>query len=381
MELEALLAATVQAGASDLFLKTGAPPAFRVDGLLRRDILPKEQRAEVVAADFMAKALKTVLDEFDQKAFASEGEADAAYEVAELGRFRVNAFRQRGQVGLVFRYLLKVIPTLEELNLPVVPLQNLCSRRRGLVLVTGVAGSGKSTCLAAMVDYINSTFRRHIVTIEDPVEYVYQDKRSLIEQREINRDTRSFTAALKHCVRQSPDVILIGEMRDAETMEAALSAAETGHLVFSTLHTVNAVQTVERIMGYFPPYLHALIRLELAMVLEGIVSLRLIRRSGEAGRIPAVELLMATPTTRDLLQQGRTRQLPAALRDGAYYGAQTFGQSLKSLMDEGLITEEEALAAADNPEDLKLELKGITRSVDMRPQPPAGAADEEGPQR
>ncbi len=380
MELEALLAATVQAGASDLFLKTGAPPAFRVDGLLRRDILPKEQRDEVVAADFMAQAVKTVLDEYDQKAFTAEGEADAAYEVPEFGRFRVNAFRQRGQVGLVFRYLLKVIPTLEELNLPVAPLQNLCSRRRGLVLVTGVAGSGKSTCLAAMVDYINSTFRRHIVTIEDPVEYVYQDKRSLIEQREINRDTRSFSAALKHCVRQSPDVILIGEMRDAETMEAALSAAETGHLVFSTLHTVNAVQTVERIMGYFPPYLHALVRLELAMVLEGVVSLRLIRRRGDTGRIPAVELLMATPTTRDLLQQGRTRQLPAALRDGAYYGAQTFGQSLKSLMDEGLITEEEALAAADNPEDLKLELKGITRSVDMRPQRPAGAPDAEGPQ-
>ncbi|MGD1000140.1 MAG: PilT/PilU family type 4a pilus ATPase [Candidatus Brocadiia bacterium] len=380
MELQTLLTATVEAGASDLFLKTGAPPAFRVDGLLRRDILPKEQRAEVVAADFMTQAVATVLDEDDQKAFHSEGEADAAYEVPELGRFRVNAFRQRGQAGLVFRFLLKTIPSLEDLNLPVSPLQSLCSRRRGLVLVTGVAGSGKSTCLAAMVDYINSTFRRHIVTIEDPIEYVYQDKRSLIEQREIGRDTHSFTAALKHCVRQSPDVILIGEMRDAETMEAALSAAETGHLVFSTLHTVNAVQTVERIMGYFPPYLHPLIRLELAMVLEGVVSLRLLRRSGEAGRLPAVELLMATPTTRDLLQQGRTRQLPAALRDGAYYGAQTFGQSLKHLMDEGLISEEEALAAADNPEDLKLELKGITRSVDTRPQRPSGPADEEAPQ-
>jgi len=376
MELEALLAATVQAGASDLFLKTGAPPAFRVDGLLRRDILPKEQRAVVVAADFMAQALTTVLDEDDQKRFASEGEADAAYETPELGRFRVNAFRQRGQIGLVFRYLLKVIPKLEELNLPVAPLQKLCSRRRGLVLVTGIAGSGKSTCLAAMVDYIKSTFRRHIVTIEDPIEYVYQDKRSLIEQREIDRDTRSFAAALKHCVRQSPDVILIGEMRDAETMEAALSAAETGHLVFSTLHTVNAVQTVERIMGYFPPYLHALIRLQLAMVLEGVVSLRLLRRSGQTGRLPAVELLMATPTTRDLLQQGRTRQLPAALRDGAYFGAQTFSQSLKQLMDQGLITEEEALANADNPEDLKLELKGITRSVDMRPSQHSSAAEE-----
>ena len=195
---------------------------------------------------------------------------------------------------------------------------------------------------------------------------VYEDKRSLIEQREINLDTRSFAAALKHCVRQSPDVILIGEMRDAETMEAALSAAETGHLVFSTLHTVNAVQTVERIIGYFPPYLHDLIRLQLAMVLEGVISLRLLRRSGEAGRVPAVELLMATPTTRELLQQGRTRQIPAALRDGAYFGAQTFGQSLKQLIDEGLISEEEALAAADNPEELRLELKGISRGGDVR---------------
>ena len=367
MELEALLSATVEAGASDLFLKSGVPPAFRVDGALRRDILPKDQRSDVADDDFMTQALATVLDEEDQKRFDSEGEADAAYETPELGRFRVNAFRQRGRLGLVFRYLLKTIPTLEDLNLPVAPLQKLCSRQRGLVLVTGVAGSGKTTCLAAMMDYINSTFRRHIITIEDPIEYVYQDKRSLIEQREIGRDTRSFAAALKHCVRQSPDVILIGEMRDQETMEAALGAAETGHLVFSTLHTVNAVQTVERIMGYFPPHLHALIRLQLAMVLEGVISLRLLRRTEGTGRLPAVELLMATPTTRDLLQQGRTRQLPAALHDGAYYGAQTFSQALKRLMDEGQITQEEALAAADNPEEMKLELKGITRGVDARP--------------
>jgi twitching motility protein PilT len=368
MELEALLSATVGAGASDLFLKSGTPPAFRVDGLLRRDILPKEQRDIAVDDAFMTEALAAVLDEDDQKKFDDEGEADAAFESPELGRFRVNAFRQRGQVGMVFRYLLKAIPTLEELNLPVGPLQKLCSRQRGLVLVTGVAGSGKTTCLAAMVDYINSTFRKHIVTIEDPIEYVYEDKRSLIEQRELGRDTLSFAAGLKHCVRQSPDVILIGEMRDEETMEAALSAAETGHLVFSTLHTVNAVQTVERIMGYFPPHLHALIRLQLAMVLEGVISLRLLRRSGTTGRVPAVELLMATPTTRDLLQQGRTRQLPAALHDGAYYGAQTFAQSLKRLIDDGQITQEEALAAADNPEEMKLELKGITRGIDARPQ-------------
>jgi twitching motility protein PilT len=366
MQLEALLSATVRARASDLLLKTGAPPVFRVDGLLRRDVLPEDQRAATLDDGFMAQALATVLDEDDQKTFDGEGEADAAYELPEVGRFRVNAFRQRGQIGLVFRHVLKVIPTLEELNLPVAQLRKLCSRQRGLVLVTGVAGSGKSTCLAAMVDYINSTSHRHIVTIEDPIEYVHEDKRSLIEQREINLDTRSFASALKHCVRQSPDVILIGEMRDAETMEAALSAAETGHLVLSTLHTVNAVQTVERIMGYFPPSMRDLIRLQLAMVLEGVISLRLLRRSGEAGRVPAVELLIATPTTRELLQQGRTRQLPAALREGAYFGAQTFGQALKHLIDEGLVAEEEALAAADNPEELKLELKGITRVGDSR---------------
>jgi twitching motility protein PilT len=366
MQLEALLSATVRAGASDLFLKAGAPPVFRVDGLLRRDVLPEGERAATLDDDFMAQALATVLDEDDRKTFDSEREADAAYELPDVGRFRVNAFRQRGHIGLVFRHVLKVIPTLEELNLPVGPLRKLCARQRGLVLVTGVAGSGKSTCLAAMIDYINSTSRRHVVTIEDPIEYIYEDKLSLIEQREINLDTRSFATALKHCVRQSPDVILIGEMRDAETMEAGLSAAETGHLVLSTLHTVNAVQTVERIIGYFPPYMHELIRLQLAMVLEGVISLRLLRRSGEAGRIPAVELLIATPTTRELVQQGRTRQLPAALRDGAYYGAQTFGQSLKQLMDEGLVTEEEALAAADNPEELKLELKGITRGGEQR---------------
>jgi twitching motility protein PilT len=366
MQLETLLSATVRAQASDLLLKAGAPPVFRVDGLLRRDVLPEDQRAATLDDGFMAHALATVLDEDDQKTFDSEGEADAAYELPEVGRFRVNAFRQRGRIGLVFRHVLKVIPTLEELNLPVAPLRKLCARQRGLVLVTGVAGSGKSTCLAAMVDYINSTSRRHIVTVEDPIEYVYEDKQSLIEQREINLDTRSFASALKHCVRQSPDVILIGEMRDAETMAAALSAAETGHLVLSTLHTVNAVQTVERIMGYFPPHMHELIRLQLAMVLEGVISLRLLRRSGEAGRVPAVELLIATPTTRELLQQGRTRQLPAALREGAYFGAQTFGQSLKHLMDEGLVAEEEALAAADNPEELKLELKGITRGGDPR---------------
>jgi len=361
MELQFLLAATVRARASDLFMKSGAPPAFRVDGLLRRDVLPQSEQSALLDAAFLEKTLQTVLDARDREAFDKDGEADAAYDLAEVGRFRVNAFRQRGKVGIVFRHIPRTIPSLAELNLPAAQIEKLCARQRGLVLVSGVAGSGKSTCLASMTDYINSTFRRHIVTIEDPIEFIHEDKLSLIEQRELHLDTRSFSAALKHCVRQSPDVILIGEMRDRDTMEAALAAAETGHLVLSTLHTVNAVQTVERVIGYFPPHLHDLVRTQLALVLEGVISLRLLRRRGQAGRVPAVELLTGTPTVRELLQQGRTRQLPAALRDGAYFGTQTFGQSLKQLIEAGVILEEDALAAADNPEELRMELKGISR--------------------
>jgi len=363
MTLEDLLRAMVRARASDLFLKAGSPPALRVDGAVRRDLLGERRELD---AGFMETVLKRVLDERDRRAFDRAGEADTAYEVEGLDRFRVNVFRQRGRVGCVFRHIPRKIPTLEELNLPAAQLRKLCGLQRGLVLVTGVAGSGKSTCLAAMVDYINVNFPRHIITIEDPIEFVHEDKRSVIEQREIGIDTDSFAVALKHCVRQSPDVILIGEMRDQETMEAALNAAETGHLVLSTLHTVNAVQTVERIMGYFPPHLHALVRLQLALVLEGAISLRLLRRKDGPGRIPAVEVLMATPTVRDLLEQGKTRQLPAALREGGYFGTQTFGQSLKGLLDRGIVAAEEALAAADNPEELRLELKGIQRGGDVR---------------
>ncbi len=366
MELEALLDAMVRHGASDLFLKTDSPPSLRVDGLVQRPAGDQAGLSTPIGAEFMDNLLLMVLDERNQGQFEQTGEADAAYEVEGLGRFRVNAFRQRGRVGFVFRHIPTVIPSMDELNLPATQLRKLCSGQRGLVLVTGVAGSGKSTCLAAMVDYINSNFQRHIVTIEDPIEFIHEDKLSVVEQREIGLDTQSFTTALKHCVRQSPDVILIGEMRDQETMEAALNAAETGHLVLSTLHTVNAVQSVERIMGYFPPHLHELVRLQLALVLEGAVSLRLLRRRDGPSRIPAAEILMTTPTVREMLQQGRTRQLPGALRDGGYFGTQTFGQSLKQLVDANIISEDDALAAADNPEEFRLELKGISRGVDYR---------------
>lgn len=361
MTLLDLLKAVVRAHASDLFLKADAPAGFRVDGAVRRGILAGGAAAAPVEEDFIAKVVADVLDARSRKLLEENGEADAAYEVEGLGRFRVNVFRQRGKLGLVFRHIPMEIPLLGELNLPVKQLRKLASLQRGLVLVTGVAGSGKSTCLAAMVDYINTHFPRHIITLEDPIEFVHQDKKSIIEQRELGVDTQSFSAALKHCVRQSPDVILIGEMRDHETMAAALNAAETGHLVLSTLHTVNAVQTVERIMGYFPPHLHGLVRMQLALVLEGAVSLRLLKRKDEAGRVPAVEVLVATPTVREMLEQGKTRQLSSALRDGEYFGTQTFGQSLKKLIDAGVISADAALEAADNPEELRLELKGIVR--------------------
>ena len=366
MDLNSLLETMVRERASDLFLKTDAPPALRVDGWLRRLVGSDGNPAAAFGKGHMQQVLDLVLDERDRKLFDSTGEADAAYELEGVGRFRVNAFRQRGRIGFVFRHIPRIIPTLDQLQLPSEQLKKLCERQRGLVLITGVAGSGKSTCLAAMVDHINTNFRRHIVTVEDPIEFVHDDKLSVIEQRELGIDTQSFSTALKHCVRQSPDVILIGEMRDRETMDAAINAAETGHLVLSMLHTVNAVQTVERIIGYFPPHLHDLIRLQLAMVLEGAVSLRLLRRRDGPGRVPAAEVLIGTPTVRELLQQGRTRQIPVALREGAYFGTMSFGQSLRKLLDDRVITEEEALGAADNPEELRMELKGITRGGDLR---------------
>jgi twitching motility protein PilT len=360
MTLVDLLDIMLRGRASDLFLKTGAEPAFRVDGEIRRDLLPESARGRLDAAS-VEQVTTTVLSERLRESFNESGEADAAYEVARLGRFRVNVFRQRGTTGVVFRHLPYDIPSFAELHLPAKQLKKLCAMQRGLVLITGIAGSGKSTCLAAMVDYINENFRRHIVTIEDPIEFVHGDKKSLIEQREVGVDTSSFTNALKYCLRQSPDVILLGEMRDQETMEAAINAAETGHLVLSTLHTVNAVQTVERIIGYFPPHLHRLVRMQLALVLEGAVSLRLLRLKGRPGRVPAAEVLLGTPSVRELLDEGKTRLLPGALRDGDYFGTQTFGQALKGLIDQGLVSQDDAMAAADNPEELRLELKGIVR--------------------
>jgi twitching motility protein PilT len=356
MEFHEMLRKMVIEKASDLFLKVGSPPSLRIDGsihFLETDELTPQDTMEIFE----------IIDDSKKDGLGTKSDIDVAYELPGIGRFRVNIFRQKGHLGLVLRHVENNVPSYDELNLPGAVLTKLASMSRGLVLVTGQAGSGKSTTLAAMINYINENFNKHIVTIEDPIEFVFRDRRSIVDQREIGTDTPNFLVALKMAVRQSPDAILIGEMRDRETMEAALAAAETGHLVLSTLHTVNATQTVERIIHFFPPHQHELIRLQLSLVLAGVVSQRLIPKKGDSGRIPAVELMIQSPTIRELIRKGMTQELYNAVKEGEYFGCQTFNQSLKKLYQQDLVSLEHALAASDYPDELKLDLKGIFKGA------------------
>ena len=364
MSLEELLASAVTFQASDLILKPGAVPALRVDGQVRPVVREGEKAAVPLPAAVLAAFFESMANERARRIFDAEGEVDLAYELPGGARFRVNAFRQMGHVAMVLRRVNDQVPDFEGLGLPSKVVQALCALPRGLILVTGVTGSGKSTTLAAMIDFMNRTMRRHIVTIEDPVEFLHKDKQCIVNQREIGMDSKSFASAMKHVVRESPDVILIGEMRDAETMEAAIAAAETGHLVFSTLHTVNAIQTVERILNFFPPHQHGLVRQQLSMVLEGVISQRLLRRKGGKGRVPAVEILLGTPTAKELLAEGKTHDLAKAIAEGhSYFGSQTFAQGLMELIRAEVVEAEEALLAADDPEELRLDLRGIRRGT------------------
>ncbi|OHB77240.1 MAG: hypothetical protein A2Z34_05015 [Planctomycetes bacterium RBG_16_59_8] len=356
-DINVLLTTMAHENASDLFLKVGVPPAMRVVGKVATTGGPP------LTTELMAAIYDDITSPRAKKLFEERGEADISYEVIGAGRFRANIFRQRGSLGIVFRHVKSRIPTLDELNLPTDQLTRLAKLQRGLVLVTGTAGSGKSTTIAAMIDYVNHNFEKHVITVEDPIEFTFTDDRSVIEQREIGQDTESFGSALKSAVRQSPDIIMLGEMRDKETVEAALNAAETGHLVFSTLHTVNAVQTVERIINFFPPYQHDFLKLQMSQLLEGAVSQRLIQTQEGDTRIPAVEILVATPTVRELLMTGKTREIYKALKEGKYYGTQTFNQSLMNLLSKDLITLEDALLAADSPDELKIELRGISKDT------------------
>lgn len=356
IELENLLADMVERRASDVFIKAGSRPSMRIDGTIY-----VTEYEEVSVEDSLQKA-QELMTEKQWGVFQDQPEMDLALGLRGVGRFRVNVFRQRGSLGMVFRHVAGSSMTFEELNLPPA-VRDLSEKHRGLVLVTGTTGSGKSTTLAAMINHINEIRRCHIVTIEDPIEFLHADKAAVISQREIGFDTMSFSDALKHVLRQSPDVILIGEMRDLETIQTAVNAAETGHLVFSTLHTIDAVQTVERIINYFPAYLHAQIRMELGLCLQGIISMRLLPHSSGKGRIPAVEIMVGTPLIRKLLHEGKTLELPQYIEQGAHVGMMTFNQSLFNLCQNKKVRKEDALAYATSPDELLLMLEGIGTGV------------------
>jgi len=356
-----LLKQTTEKGASDLHLKAGSYPVCRVSGKL----IPMTEQKRLMQEDTIAMAFSIMSARQKQK-FKDHFEIDMAYSVPGLGRFRCNVFQQRGTVGLVLRVIPVRILTVRDLHLPPV-LEQIAQERRGLILVTGTTGSGKSTSLAAIIDYINTVRTEHIMTIEDPIEFLHRDKKSLINQREVEVDTKSFATALRSALRQDPDVILVGEMRDYETIETAINAAETGHLVVSTLHTVDATETINRIISVFPPHQQKQIRLQLAAVLQSVISMRLIPRRGGDGRVPAVEVLRSTPYIRDCIEnKEKTKMIPAAITAGtSQYGMQSFDQSLHNLMQAELITYEEALRQASNPDEFKLKVSGIQSAADM----------------
>ncbi len=357
--LDDLLQEQVERGASDLFLKAGQRPCLRIDG----EIITLDY-AELTMDDTHSIATQLMTDE-QAEDFKRVPEMDLAIGVRGVGRFRVNLMRQRGSTGLVFRSILNPNFSFEELNLPPV-VRELSEKRRGLTLVTGTTGSGKSTTLAAMINHINHVRRCHIVTVEDPIEFLHQDEAAIISQREIGFDTKSFGDALKHVLRQSPDVILIGEMRDLETISTAIAAAETGHLVLSTLHTMDAVQTVERIINYFPAYLHPQIRMELSLSLQGVICQRLLPLANSRGRIPALEILVTTPIIKKLLHEGKTLELPQHIDAGGHVGMQTFNQSLLSLYKSKKIKLEDALTYSSSADEFRLMAEGIASGVRAR---------------
>ena len=346
-----LLHALASSNGSDLHVKVGSSPRIRVDGRLRRLQVPELKPADTESI------LKEVLPSNLTEEFARINEADFAYSLAGVGRFRVNAYRARGTIGLVFRRVAAGSKTIAELGLPDV-VGRLALEPRGLVLVTGPTGSGKTTTLASAVDLINNEREVNIVTIEDPIEVLHTDRKAIISQREIRQDTADFTVALRAAMRQDPDVILVGEMRDAETVRAALSAAETGHLVLSTLHTIDAQETINRIVDFFQPHEQQQIRIALSQALRGVISQRLVRRTDNTGRLPNVEVLVNTGRVAEAIVEPRENPPIADLiAEGEYYGMQTFDQHLLTLVIEGAISVEEATYVASNPQDLSVEMR------------------------
>jgi twitching motility protein PilT len=355
LELDAILSQAVQQGASDVHLRAGLQPMLRVKGSF--EPLANSERLK---ADQTLNYAAGLMSRDQKERFAEHMELDLAYGVRGLGRFRVNIFRQRLTLGLVFRVIPSKVPVFEDLRLPQV-LELIAAEQRGLILVTGATGSGKSTTLAALVDYINKHRSAHILTIEDPIEFVHRDHNCVISQREIGSDTKTFGSALRAALRQDPDVILVGEMRDVETIEVALAAAETGHLVISTLHTVNATETLDRITSLFAPHQQSRIRLQLGSLLRAIISQRLVPLADGSGRVPAVEVLVNKGQIRDYIEsEAKNRELNDAIaRGSASYGCQTFDQSLYVLYSAGLISYDDAMLFATNADDLALRASGV----------------------
>jgi twitching motility protein PilT len=376
LELNEILKIALKGGASDIHMKSGLPPMFRVDGAL----VPLKNGERLLPEDIQRMAF-SIMNPVQKQRFEEAREADLAYGIPGLGRFRVNAFQQRGTVGVVFRVIPFGVKTVEQLHVPKV-VESIAMEQRGLVLVTGTTGSGKSTTLAAMIDHINSNRTCHIITIEDPIEFLIRDRRSIVNQREIGFDTQSFANALRAALRQDPDVILVGEMRDFETIETAITAAETGHLVMSTLHTLDATETINRIISVFPPYQQKQIRLQLGSILKAVISQRLVPRADGKGRVPALEVLVSTARVRECIaDKDRTKELHDAIAKGfTTYGMQTFDQSLMQLVKGKLVTYEEALKHVSNPDDFALRFRGIASTSDGTWDDFEKASDEEKPE-
>jgi len=358
LSIETILKVAQKVNASDTHLKVGRPPCYRIDGKIKilKDLPPLDDEMMKSIVEVIAKRQEQIEE------FQKNRTLDCSFEIKDIGRFRVNIFYQRDKISIVLRTIPNKIPNIDDINLPPV-IKEIAMEERGLVLVTGVTGSGKSTTLAAMIDYINDNKNAHIITIEDPVEFVHKDKKCIINQREIGSDTLSFADALRSALRQDPDIILVGEMRDLETIEIALQAAETGHLVLSTLHTLDAKETINRIISQYPPHYQEQVRIQLAEVLKGVISQRLLPKKEGKGRVPAVEILRTSARVKECIKvKEKTTELTDAMIQGhVTAGMQTFDQCLLDLYNKGMITFEEAMKNANNPNDFALKAQGIGR--------------------
>lgn len=362
MDLDSILRKAIEMGASDVHLKVPLPPVTRISG-----VLAPMRGQERLTPDETRRVAFSIMNERQREIFIKTKELDMAYGVSKLGRFRVNVFSQRDSIAMVFRSIPSEPPMIKDLTLPPV-IEKIAMENRGLVLVTGTTGSGKSTTLAAMINHINSFRNCHLLTIEDPIEFLHRDRKSIINQREVGQDTLTFQGALRAALREDPDVILVGEMRDLETIEIAMLAAETGHLVFSTLHTLDAMETITRIIAAFPLEHQASIRLQLSGILKGVISQRLLPKADGKGRVPAVEVLISTARIRECVaEEEKSREIRDAIAEGNIsYGMQTFDQSLMQLFKRKMITYETALAAATNPDDFALFVRGISGTSESR---------------